>query len=228
MFGLEADWPGLGPKPGRDLLLGPAFRPTASDQVQDYWLRSAAGSAALPLDLLFYGPVAPGLSRTPATAFIERLRLPELLLNVRALVAGPPVRGIEYGFRRTGWAASNIVTLDFGLQLRSAWCLGRGTADLRRTSIRSAWVSTISSAASAPPGTDRGLPATRSTSQSPGIVRGFLLRPLARQTRCPPISRRTGDCTCSGRTPSPTNRAVMPCSQGTAVTSRSTNGAFSG
>ena len=37
-----------------------------------------------------------------------------------------------------------------------------------------------------------------------------------------------GDCTCSGRTPKPTNRAVMPCSQGTAVTSRMTSGTFSG
>ena len=42
------------------------------------------------------------------------------------------------------------------------------------------------------------------------------------------VSARTGDCTCSGRTPRPTNRAVMPCSQGTAVTSRITSGAFSG
>ena len=38
----------------------------------------------------------------------------------------------------------------------------------------------------------------------------------------------SGDCTCSGRTPRPTNRAVMPCSQGMAVTRRITNGAFSG
>ena len=35
-----------------------------------------------------------------------------------------------------------------------------------------------------------------------------------------------GECTCSGRTPRPRNRAVMPCSQGTALMRRSGSGAL--
>ena len=44
----------------------------------------------------------------------------------------------------------------------------------------------------------------------------------------PPKAPALGECTCSGRTPSPIKRAGMPCSQGTAVIRRTTSGAFSG
>lgn len=41
-------------------------------------------------------------------------------------------------------------------------------------------------------------------------------------------ARNAGECTCSGRTPSATNRAVMPCSQGIALTMRKSKGTRSG
>jgi hypothetical protein len=49
-----------------------------------------------------------------------------------------------------------------------------------------------------------------------------------RVRRSVPHARNAGECTCSGRTPSATNRAAMPCSQGIALIMRKSKGTRSG
>src|SRR6267143_818003 len=63
--------------------------------------------------------------------------------------------------------------------------------------------------------------------QANAILPGWIDTDLTRRAREQP-GKTSGERTCSGRTPSPTNRAVTPCSHGTALMMRANNGALRG